>query len=96
MTRIDHKKTTNKFFGRWGDFKVGEGEVTAENVVDCLLLRIIQEWRQATEENIEDDSKRPHVGVGSNRTFGDCFWWKKFCPGLWGIISHVASYSSQL
>ena len=73
MTRIDHKKTTYEFFGRRGDFKVGEGEVTAENVVDCLLLGIIQEWRQTTEENIEDDSKRPHVGISSNRTSGDCF-----------------------
>ena len=69
LTRIDHKKTTYEFFGRWRDFQVGEGEITAENVVDCLLLGIIQEWRQATEENIEDDSKRPHVRVGSNRTF---------------------------
>ena len=87
MTRIDHKKTNYEFFGRWRYFKVGEGEVTAENVLDCLFLGIIE---------IEDDSKRPHVSVGSNRTFGDCFWWKKFCPRLWGIISHVASNSSQL
>ena len=98
MTRIDHEETTNEFFGGLGNFEVfvGEREITAENVVDGFLLGVVKERRQSTEQNVENDSKRPHVSISSNRAFGNSFWWKKLCSGLVGIIRHVASDSSQL
>ena len=51
LTRIDHEETTNKLFGGLGNFEVviGEGEITAENVVDRFLFGVVEEWRQSTE-----------------------------------------------
>ena len=59
LTRIADKKTTYQVSGRGGHLGVliKEGEVTAENVIDRLLLRVVHEGRHPAQEDVEDDSK---------------------------------------